>query len=107
MAYPFDPAVTDLYAASREELARFLTARVCCPTTARDLVQESFIKLATAGDLPRVRDLKAYLFRIAGNLATDHQRAQRRRASLAAELGAAGRFARPHGGARGARGARA
>jgi DNA-directed RNA polymerase specialized sigma24 family protein len=42
--------------------------------TAQDLMHELFVKITTQHDVPDIRNRKAYLFRMAANLATDYQR---------------------------------
>lgn len=56
-----------------EELRRFVLQRTGSPSLAEDVIQETWIRASTTGvampDNPR-----AYLYRIAANLAVDHQR---------------------------------
>lgn len=57
----------------RAALTRFLARRLGCAALAEDLAQETWLRLAgreTAG----IGNPRAYLFRIASNLAFDHQR---------------------------------
>lgn len=66
------------------ELRKFLLLRTGSPSLADDIVQETWIRASTTGaampDNPR-----AYLYRIAGNLATDHLRRTRTRAATVSE----------------------
>ena len=67
----------------RSALLRFLTGRLGCRSTAEDLAQEAFLRFfGTSGT---VRNPRALLFEIAGNLALDHHRVQSRRAEILRE----------------------
>lgn len=61
------------------DLRRFLLSRVACEATAADLTQETFLRLTQIPNYRAIENLRAYLFRIAANLATDHLRARTRR----------------------------
>ena len=76
------------FSAHRDRLLRFLKRRIGCAETAEDLTQETWIRIARAGPAAAVEDAERYLFRVAANLATDHQRALRRRPLTAAEADA-------------------
>lgn len=67
------------------ELIQFLSARLRSSTLAQDLTQELYLKIRALDDGPVVRNSRAYLFRMASNLALDHLRGERRRAELLAE----------------------
>lgn len=56
------------------ELQRFLARRLGCPDTAADLVQETFVRLAQLPPAQQPDNPRAFLFRVAANLAVDHQR---------------------------------
>lgn len=64
-------------------LLRFLTGRLGCRSTAEDLAQEAFLRFFRTGET--VRNPRALLFEIAGNLALDHRRVQIRRAEILRE----------------------
>ena len=64
----------------RDELFHFLNRRVGCPETARDLLQDLFLRLANHSGGEPIQNPRAYLYRIAANLATDHVRMNERRA---------------------------
>lgn len=70
---------------SEGELVAFMTTRLRCPFTARDLVQELYLKIASLDAGQEIGNARAYLFRMAANLATDHQRSERRRSDILAE----------------------
>lgn len=61
----------------RETLTRFLARRTGSAETAEDLAQETWLRLAQTDALPAVSNMRAYIFRTAANLATDHGRRQR------------------------------
>ncbi|WP_447968709.1 RNA polymerase sigma factor [Nitrospira sp. M1] len=65
-----------------QELRGYLTGRIRCAITAEDLMQETYIRLQRIEHPHLIMDVRTYMFRIAANLATDHLRAQRRRAEL-------------------------
>jgi RNA polymerase sigma factor (sigma-70 family) len=71
------------FQAYRPELLRFLTGRLGCRSTAEDLAQESFLRLL--GAQQELRSPKAFLFKVAGNLALDHGRVEGRRKQLLAQ----------------------
>lgn len=58
------------------ELLRFLTRRVQCPDTAADLTHETYLRLHKNVQAAPVSNTRALAYRIAANLATDHQRKQ-------------------------------
>jgi RNA polymerase sigma-70 factor (ECF subfamily) len=65
----------EVYRSTFPELVRFLHRKVWDPDRARDLAQETFVRaLENEPDQPR-----AWLFRVAGNLARDEARAVVRR----------------------------
>lgn len=67
----------------RPALLRFLSGRLGCRSTAEDLAQEAFLRLF--GTVETVRNPRALLFEIAGNLALDHRRVQLRRTEILRE----------------------
>lgn len=64
---------------------RFLARRLKCAFTARDLVQELYLRLLKIENPAAIQNRRAYLFRVAANLATDHQRVEERRTELLRE----------------------
>lgn len=74
-----------LFAEHREGLTRYLTRIVGQPETARDLTQEVFVRVTRAGvpqDDGNCR--RAWVFKIARNLALNHIRDQQRQPSTTA-----------------------
>lgn len=63
-----------------DELIAFVRRKVRCPTLAADIVQETYVRLASAQLSAAVENPRALLYRIAGNLAIDHLRQERTRA---------------------------
>lgn len=66
----------------RSDLVRFLSKRLRCAFTARDLVQEVYFRVRRIESGARVDNPRALLFQIAANLATDHCRVESRREEL-------------------------
>lgn len=76
-----------LFRTQHKDLLRFIRARLGARRSAApDLVQDAFVRLHTVADDGRIRDERAFLFRIAANLATDHLRVERRRQEILGEL---------------------
>jgi RNA polymerase sigma factor (sigma-70 family) len=67
----------------RPGLVRFLSKRTGCKSTAEDLTQDLWFRVQSGRE--GVRSPISYIFRAAANLATDHHRAERRRAALNSE----------------------
>jgi RNA polymerase sigma factor (sigma-70 family) len=64
-----------LFAAHETGLLRYLRRAVGHPETARDLTQDVFVRIVRSGALPATDDeRRAWIFRIARNLAIDHHR---------------------------------
>jgi RNA polymerase sigma-70 factor, ECF subfamily len=64
-----------LFAAHQTGLLRYLRRAVGHAEAARDLTQDVFVRIARAGALPTTDDeRRAWVFRIARNLAIDHRR---------------------------------
>lgn len=63
-----------------QELTAFVRRKVRCPTLAADIVQETYVRLASGRMSMAVKNPRALLYRIAGNLAIDHLRLQQTRA---------------------------
>ncbi|MEJ0028847.1 MAG: RNA polymerase sigma factor [Rhizomicrobium sp.] len=70
---------------ARPDLERMLRRRTGSSPLAADLAQELYLKLRRiATPLPNRHEARAYLFRMAANLATDHRRVEGRRMELLA-----------------------
>jgi RNA polymerase sigma factor (sigma-70 family) len=67
------------YLRQRDALVRFLRRRTNDPDLAEDLAQETWLRVSHSGASAVIDNPRAYLFRIASNLATDHLRAEQRR----------------------------
>jgi RNA polymerase sigma factor (sigma-70 family) len=66
--------VSRLFEEHNRALVTFLTARLHCEQEARDVAQEAYVRLLQLQEPGAVSFLKAYLFRIASNLAVDRLR---------------------------------
>lgn len=81
---PFHDAVATLYEARFESLFRYLDRLTGDPDLAKDIAQETFVRLYRRGALPD--DPRAWLATVATNLVRDHYSKTRRRAELVAEF---------------------
>jgi len=71
----FNADAEALFAAHQTGLLRYLRRAVGHPETARDLTQDVFVRIARADGLPAGEgERRAWIFRIARNLAIDHRR---------------------------------
>jgi RNA polymerase sigma-70 factor (ECF subfamily) len=72
----------------RPDLVRFLVRRLrrqpAAAEVAEDLAQEAYLRLLRSAE--PVRNVRGFLFHVAANLANNHQRLERRRAELRAEI---------------------
>ena len=71
---PFD--AESLIEQHRKELASFLFSRVSCQEAANDLLQDMFLRLLNVKSTEPIQNPRAFLYRIAANLATDYLRRQ-------------------------------
>lgn len=79
--YANPPTVTglnEIFAETRSELLRFLTARTGSAGDAEDIVQDIWLRIQAADTGP-VANGRAYLYRVAQNLVLDRVRERRRR----------------------------
>lgn len=75
----------EVFCAARSDLERMLRRKVRSADLAEDLLQETFLRLEQiTAPLPDQDQARMYLFRVARNLATDHQRREGRRAEILA-----------------------
>jgi RNA polymerase sigma factor (sigma-70 family) len=80
-----EPGLLRAFLDNHRDLVRFLSRRLRCLFTARDLTQEVYLRLARAGGDETIDNPRALVFQIAANLATDHVRVQGRRSELLRE----------------------
>lgn len=69
-----NPSIDTLFRRHQRELVNWLTPRLRCRETARDVVQESFLVLARVSAEQTVAQPRAFLYRVAQNLSLDHIR---------------------------------
>jgi len=74
-------ALVEVY---NEKLVRFLTPRLGDEQEARDVAQEAYVRLLGLDNEKIINHQRAYLFRIAANIAVDRLRAASRRAHMSA-----------------------
>jgi RNA polymerase sigma factor (sigma-70 family) len=58
----------------RQELFRHLLRRVTCPDTANDLLHDTYLRLVNCRSSEPINNTRAFVYRIADNIATDHLR---------------------------------
>ncbi|GEM_PF-1729659 len=63
----------------REELQGYLVRQTRCPETASDILQDAFLRLIHADTQNAIKNPRAFLYKIVGNLAIDHLRSSNRR----------------------------
>ena len=68
-----------LYLQYGEELKRYITRRLNSADAATDLTHETFVRLLRRYPAPQPENPRAYLYRIAHNLALDHLRLRKRK----------------------------
>ncbi len=64
------------------DLQQFLTRRLGCVDTAKDLVQDTFVRVLQNRSSEVLGNPRAFLFRVATNLLIDHHRRQQHRNTL-------------------------
>lgn len=62
-----------------QDLKVFLTRKFGCPLLAEDVVHETWLRVQRLSQPPAVDQPRAYLFKIASNLAIDHLRSEKAR----------------------------
>lgn len=75
-------ALRDLLLADYMDLDQRLTRRLGSADLAADVLHETYLRLQRIDEIGPVRSPKAYLFRIALNIANDHRRAESRRLTV-------------------------
>lgn len=73
-----EPNLVSAFLSHQTELRQFLLHRVNCNETAEDLLQETYLRIALY-NADTVLNQRAFLYRVAGNLALDYLRSQARR----------------------------
>ena len=74
--------VVSLFEEHNVALVRFLAARLHSDEEAREIAQEAYVRLLGLNEPDAVNHFRAYLFRVAANLANDRLKQRKRRASL-------------------------
>ena len=64
--------IHQLFQDHRKALSQFLLNRVCCPETAQDLCQETYLRLLRENAVTHDENLCGFLFRVADRLAINH-----------------------------------
>jgi RNA polymerase sigma factor (sigma-70 family) len=77
MAETKKTVVARLFAEHRGALQAFLYRRVRQRPVAAELAQEVYVRILRVPDIGAIRDLGAYLYTVASNLARDHARRER------------------------------
>lgn len=70
------------YADSRAWLVQYLARQLNCRQAAEDLAQDVFLAIPKAQPIQPIRNPRAFLFRIAANLAVNRSKQERRRREL-------------------------
>lgn len=68
-----------LLVAHYEELTAYLTRRLGSPGSANDVLHDTYLRLQGLGAVPDIENPRAYLYRVADNIALDRLRAEGRR----------------------------
>jgi RNA polymerase sigma factor (sigma-70 family) len=72
----------DLWRSYSGELTKFLTQKLRSREAAADLVQETYLRVLRLGSSTIIDQPRAFLYRIASNLAVDHLRRSNRQADI-------------------------
>jgi RNA polymerase sigma-70 factor, ECF subfamily len=73
-----ETGLSTMFLLHQKDLMQFLTFKVGCADTAADLTQETYLRIAHETDSGKIENIRAYLFRIANNLAIDYLRSRSR-----------------------------
>lgn len=84
---------TNLYQRHFGELRAFILRRVGCRELAAELTNETFIRILSYQAPDPIQNQRAFLYRIAGNLAIDHHRANREQTECIDDLNEGEHFA--------------
>jgi RNA polymerase sigma factor (sigma-70 family) len=79
--------IESLFREHNDTLLRFLRARLHSEADAREAAQEAYVRLLQLDDPGQLSFLRAYLFRIAANVATDLLRRRSLQAKAAQDIG--------------------
>jgi len=77
MPNPASFSLAAIVEAHYDELKAFVLRRVGCPAAAADVVQDVWLRSSQTAPAEPILNARAYLYRVAANLATDHLRRQR------------------------------
>ena len=69
--------IQDLFRRHNRELGGFMRRYVSSPEVAADLSQDAFVRLIGARTAEPIRNVEAYLYRVALNLALNHRRREK------------------------------
>lgn len=70
-------SLAHILAIHQDELLRFIFRKVNCPDLAQDIFQDTFIRYTNYPQKEQINNHKAFIFRIAANLAADYERRDR------------------------------
>ncbi len=77
--------ISALFLGRKAELLRFLSRRLPDEDVARDLAQDTYLRMLKFKKADQIRNLEAYLFRIAGNLVSEYWSSKSKRAAVEEE----------------------
>lgn len=78
--------IKSLFTSHAEEIRVYLARRLGDHLLAADLVQDLFLRVAERPDIGDLENVRAYLYRMAGNLAIDHERRLARQSGVLAAV---------------------
>ena len=79
-------ALSSLLVSERPSLLRLIGRIVNNPSAAEDVAQSLYLRIQTVQEQAPILNARAYLFRLAINLATDHVRSEARRRTVQTEI---------------------
>lgn len=82
MKKPYGISILEQFLSMRPAIAAAIYSRVGCRMTTADLLQETWLHLARLSADHPIDNARAYVHRVAANLAVDHVRGERRRGDL-------------------------